>query len=109
LTKPDYRAVPGGAAINLRLSFTDAAGEAGINRLAALLKTYFAMGGEQLQVSVTNHAVLREALTNPAAHRDLVVRVAGFTAYFVSLPEILQNEIMARSLIPISSRDIGEQ
>ncbi|HJN13913.1 MAG TPA: glycine radical domain-containing protein, partial [Armatimonadota bacterium] len=97
LAKPNYRAVPGGAAINLRLTPSDIAGDDGLARLVALLKGYFQMGGEQLQVSVTDPDELRRAMQRPAEHRDLVVRVAGFTAYFVSLPDILQREILART------------
>lgn len=97
MARPDFRAVPGGAAMNLRLSPTDAAGEAGLQRLVALLRSYFELGGEQLQVSVVDADLLRQARQRPNDHRDLVVRVAGFTAYFVSLPEALQDEVVARA------------
>ena len=56
LAKPNYRAVPGGAAINLRLTPSDIAGDDGLARLVALLKGYFQMGGEQLQVSEIGRA-----------------------------------------------------
>ena len=55
------------------------------------------MGGEQLQVNLVSAATLRSALDDPEAHRDLVVRVAGFSAYFVSLPVELQEEIITRA------------
>ena len=55
------------------------------------------MGGEQLQVTVVDPETLRRALETPAKHRDLVVRVAGFTAYFVTLTPELQSEIVARA------------
>ena len=61
-----------------------------------MLKTYVAMGGEQLQVNVVDSDTLRQALENPEEHRDLVVRVAGFTAYFVTLMPSIQQEIVAR-------------
>ena len=97
LSKADYRLAPGGAAINLRLSPSHVEGEAGLERLAALLKTYVAMGGEQLQVTVVDGETLRRAMETPEAYRDLVVRVAGFTAYFVTLKPELQREIVARA------------
>jgi formate C-acetyltransferase len=97
LTKADYRLAPGGAAINLRLSPSHLAGQAGIDRLVGLLKGYVAMGGEQLQVTVVDTETLRRALEQPDEYRDLVVRVAGFTAYFVTLTPELQHEIIARS------------
>jgi len=46
---------------------------------------------------VVDADVLRQALIKPEEHRDLVVRVAGFTAYFVSLAPALQQEIVARA------------
>jgi len=97
LAKADYRLVPGGAAINLRLSPHDLQGADGLKKLVSLLKTYIAMGGEQLQVNVVDTDTLRKALKNPEQHRDLVVRVAGFTAYFVTLTPAIQQEIVART------------
>jgi trans-4-hydroxy-L-proline dehydratase len=97
LAKADYSLAPGGAAMNLRLSPEHYEGQAGIELLADLLKTYVALGGIQLQVSMVSKEALRRALEDPGAYRDLVVRVAGFTAYFVSLPADLQHEILERS------------
>ncbi len=97
LAKADYRLAPGGAAINLRLVPGHFAGPEGIDRLTALLKTYIEMGGEQLQVNLVSAETLRQAQTNPSAYRDLVVRVAGFTAYFVTLTPELQRELVARA------------
>jgi len=56
-----------------------------------------AMGGEQLQVTVVDGETLRRAMERPEAYRDLVVRVAGFTAYFVTLKPELQREIVSRA------------
>ncbi len=97
LAKADYRLAPGGAAINLRLSSQHLQGEEGLDRLVGLLKGYIAMGGEQLQVNVADAEILRRALEDPEHYRDLVVRVAGFTAYFVTLTPAIQQEIIARA------------
>ena len=97
LSKADYRLALGGAAINLRLSPRHLQGERGLERLASLLKTYVTMGGEQLQVTVVDAETLRQALQAPEQYRDLVVRVAGFTAYFVTLRPDLQREIVSRA------------
>jgi formate C-acetyltransferase len=97
LSKADYRLVPGGAAINLRLSPDHVQGEHGLARLTSLLKSYMAMGGEQLQVTVVDADTLERARRQPDRYRDLVVRVAGFTAYFVTLTPELQQEIVARA------------
>jgi formate C-acetyltransferase len=96
LAKADHRLVPGGAAINLRLSPSCLQGVDGLEKLASLLKTYMAMGGEQLQVNVVDTDTLRHALESPEKYRDLVVRVAGFTAYFVTLTPSIQQDIIAR-------------
>ena len=97
LAKASYRLAPGGAAINLRLAPVHFTGPEGIDRLVALLKTYVELGGEQLQVNLVSAETLRQAQANPSAYRDLIVRVAGFTAYFVSLTPELQNELIVRT------------
>ncbi len=97
LAKASYRLAPGGAAINLRLAPAHFEGPEGIDRLVALLKTYVELGGEQLQVNLVSAETLRQAQANPSAYRDLVVRVAGFTAYFVSLTPELQRELILRT------------
>lgn len=97
LVKADYSLVPGGAAINLRLSPQYLNETDGLEKLAYLLKTYISMGGEQLQVNVVDAETLQLALENPDQYRDLVVRVAGFTAYFVTLNYSIQQEIIART------------
>ncbi len=97
LAKADYRQAPGGAALNLRLSPGHFEGEAGAALLCGLLRAYAGLGGEQLQVNMVSGETLRRALQKPEQYRDLVVRVAGFTAYFVSLPPELQQEIISRA------------
>ncbi|MBN1581523.1 MAG: glycyl radical protein, partial [Anaerolineae bacterium] len=97
LSKADYRLVPGGAAINLRLAPAHLQGEVGLERLVSLLKSYVAMGGEQVQVTVVDAETFKLAQKHPERYRDLVVRVAGFTAYFVTLVPELQQEIVARA------------
>jgi pyruvate formate-lyase/glycerol dehydratase family glycyl radical enzyme len=101
LSKADYRLAPGGAAINLRLSPAHLQGKEGLERLSYLLKTYVDMGGEQLQVTVIDAETLQRALEAPEQYRDLVVRVAGFTAYFCSLKPEHQREIVARATAAI--------
>jgi len=97
MAKADYILAPGGAAMNLRLSPAHFEGQAGLDLLADMLKTYFDLGGEQIQVNMVSRETLQKALENPGAYRDLVVRVAGFTAYFVSLSPELQAEVAARA------------
>lgn len=65
-------------------------------KLGSLLAGYFRGGGQELQINVVGTAVLRDAMEHPDRHRDLVVRVAGFSEFFVSLTRDMQEEILAR-------------
>jgi len=66
-------------------------------RMAALFKGYFEMGGLQLQVNVVDRETLLRAQQDPAAYADLVVRVGGFSAYFCTLSRELQDDIISRT------------
>ena len=63
-----------------------------------LWKTFFNNGGQQLSVNVLDSAALLEAQKEPDKYRDLIVRVGGYSEYFVRLPANLQNNIIARTL-----------
>ena len=90
-----YKAL-GTCVLNLRLnpqSFETLTQRA---NLKALIRTYFAQGGAQLQVNVVDQKILKDAMLHPEKHGNLIVRVAGFNDYFVKqMPEI-QAEILAR-------------
>lgn len=62
-----------------------------------LTEAFFEQGGQELQFNVVDGATLLEAQAHPSLYRDLLVRVSGFSAFFVTLDETLQNEIIARS------------
>jgi pyruvate formate-lyase/glycerol dehydratase family glycyl radical enzyme len=64
--------------------------------LAALMQTYFELGGAQIQFNMIDTATLRDAQLHPEAHRDLVVRVSGYSALFTELSEVAQEEIISR-------------
>jgi pyruvate-formate lyase len=68
-----------------------------LNKLATLIKTYFSLGGKHVQFNVVGAETLHEAQKQPENYRDLVVRVAGFSAYFVQLSKQVQDEIIART------------
>ncbi|MBN1675261.1 MAG: hypothetical protein JXR37_29745 [Kiritimatiellae bacterium] len=82
---------------NLKLSPAIFKGE-NRRRLEALLDTYFAGGGTQLMITVVNKDDLEKALIEPEKYQNLLVRVAGFTARFVTLQPSLQQEILNRTL-----------
>jgi len=62
-----------------------------------LVEVFFQRGGMQLQYTVQDVECLREAQHSPDAHRDLLVRVSGYTAYFCQLSRSIQDEIIART------------
>lgn len=76
-------------------------GEDGILKMKQFIRSFFNQGGMQLQYNIVDAETIRQAQKNPDEHRDLVVRVAGFSAYFVELYEDLQNEIITRSEVSI--------
>jgi formate C-acetyltransferase len=68
-----------------------------LNKLATLIKTYFSLGGKHVQFNVVGREMLLKAQKQPENYHDLVVRVAGFSAYFVQLSKQVQDEIIART------------
>ena len=97
LTTVDYSNVIGGTVVNMRFQPSAVAGEEGTRNLAALIRTYFEMGGAEMQFNVTRRAELEAARANPEDHRNLLVRVSGFSAYFVDLDNSVQEDILART------------
>jgi formate C-acetyltransferase len=87
----------GGALLNMKLTPSLLAGEDGIESLARLIRTYFALDGHHLQFNVVRADTLRKAQAQPELHRDLIVRVAGYSDYFCDLAPDLQNEIISRT------------
>lgn len=68
-----------------------------IEKVVHLIRTYFNLDGHHIQFNVVNAELLREAQKHPEKYRDLIVRVAGYSDYFVDLGEALQNEIIRRT------------
>ena len=64
---------------------------------AALLRAYFRGVGQQVQVNVCDEEELKDAVLHPERHQDLIVRVGGYSDYFVRLSPALQQEIILRS------------
>jgi pyruvate formate-lyase/glycerol dehydratase family glycyl radical enzyme len=65
--------------------------------LASLVEGYFRLGGGHLQFNVANAETLREAQREPERHRGLIVRVSGYSAYFITLDRAMQEHIIART------------
>ena len=86
-----------GYQVNIRFHAGMIADEGQREKLRAMLNVYFQNGGQELQINVVDSATLRAAQKNPEQFRDLVVRVAGFSEFFVNLTPDMQEEIIART------------
>jgi formate C-acetyltransferase len=87
---------PNGASHTLNLSPSLLRGDEHVAKLAALLRAYCRVGGTALQVNVLDTDTLRAAQADPDTYRNLLVRVTGYNAYFVTLGREIQDEIIAR-------------
>ncbi|HHZ00617.1 MAG TPA: formate acetyltransferase, partial [Tissierellia bacterium] len=68
-----------------------------MKKLGDAIKVYFKHGGSMIQFNVVSSKVLRDAQQNPDEYRDLMVRVAGYSTYFVDLTRNIQDEIIERT------------
>jgi formate C-acetyltransferase len=87
----------GGTLLNQKFTPQLLADEEGLDKLAHLIRTYFKLDGHHIQFNVVNSDMLRDAQRRPEKYRDLIVRVAGYSDYFVDLNLELQNEIIKRT------------
>lgn len=87
----------GGTLLNMKFTPALLADETGIDQVARLIRTYFRLDGHHMQFNVVRADTLRQAQAHPENHRDLIVRVAGYSDYFCDLSRELQDEIIART------------
>ncbi len=95
------RLSPNGYALNLRFDPATLDGERGTALLAALVRGFFEKGGMEVQVNVLDPAMLEDAYRHPGKYPGLVVRVAGYCAYFDDLPQDAKLEIMQRTRLKL--------
>ncbi len=84
-------------ALNVTVQPSNFGGEAGLANLAAILSTYLEMGGLQIQLSGVDRELLIEAQNDPDRHRDLMVRVTGYSAVFVDMCKKAQDDLISRN------------
>jgi formate C-acetyltransferase len=85
-------------AFNVRLAFSPhSSHDARVREIADLVRAYFAQGGMQIQFIMVDRDTLIDAMEHPELYPDLIVRVSGYTGYFVEMQHDLQLEIVARS------------
>jgi formate C-acetyltransferase len=87
----------GGTLLNQKFMPEVLADETGIEKLGDLIRAYFKLGGHHIQFNVIDPEMLRDAQAHPENYRDLIVRVAGYSDYFVDIGRDLQDEIIART------------
>lgn len=95
-TKPDFTENTNGGPLTLEFSASMFREADSVRKVASLVKAYIDMGGHQLQLNAVNTEELRDAQKHPERHRQLVVRIWGWSAYFVELDREYQEHVLRR-------------
>ena len=95
-TKWEHKKFIGGVAVNLKFS-KKSLGPESCETMKQLIKTYLRRGGFELQINVVDAETLKKAREHPEQYRDLVVRIGGYSDYFVRLSDRMQLEVIART------------
>jgi formate C-acetyltransferase len=93
----DNTKLAGGGSFNMRFNPSLFQTDEQVDQFISMLKTYFGLGGQHLQMSVVDTETLRDAQEHPEQYEDLLVRVTGYSARFVELSPGTQQEIIART------------
>ena len=96
-TSFDHSHFMDGMALNLKIHPTALQSNDGITKLEDVTKAYFDQGGMEVQYNVVDSKTLKKAQKNPEKYHNLVVRIAGFSAYFVDMTEAMQADIISRA------------
>ena len=96
-SKLDHMLASNGTLLNIKFHPSALAERRDLQKLAHLVRSYFLLGGMHLQFNVIAAETLRAAQRDPEGHRDLVVRVAGYSAFFTTLEKVLQDDIIGRT------------
>ena len=94
--KPNLERVCNGGPLTIELSDSMFRNDEAVEKTAAFVKTFIDLGGHQMQINAVNIDTLKDAKIHPEAHKNLIVRVWGWSGYFVELDECYQNQIMKR-------------
>lgn len=96
VTKPSYEKVACGSVLNQKFTpnmFRDGKRQ----KLLQLIRVYFSRGGQEIQINATSAEILKDAMVHPEKYADLVVRVSGFSAFYVTLAREVQLDILHRT------------
>lgn len=97
----DSTLMANGCALNLRFDPADIEGERGLGILTGLARGFFEKGGMEIQLNVLDPEMLEDARRHPGKYPELVVRVAGYCAYFDDLPDSAKDEIISRTRLKV--------
>ena len=95
-TKPDFTENTNGGPLTLEFAASMFKDEDSVRKVAALVKAYIDMGGHQMQLNAVNTEKLKAAQAHPEEYRQLVVRIWGWSAYFVELDQEYQDHVLRR-------------
>ena len=97
VAKLEHEQHPNGTLFNLKIHPSMIEGKGGMAKFAALIRTFFELGGAQMQFTLVSAETLREAQAFPEQHPNLVVKVAGYSALFTMLERTFQDQLIART------------
>ncbi|WP_034632528.1 glycyl radical protein [Maridesulfovibrio bastinii] len=97
VAKLDHEIASNGTLLNQKFHPSALEGEKGLDNLKAVTETYFQNGGFHVQYNVISRDTLLDAQANPEKYKGLVVRVAGYSAFYTALDKSLQDDILART------------
>ena len=95
-TSPDLKRVINGGPLTMEFHASIFQDEDSLRKVALLVKSFVAEGGHQMQLNTVDLELLKDAQLHPEAHKNLIVRIWGWSAYFVELDAEFQNHVMAR-------------
>lgn len=97
VAKIDHQRAGNGTLLNWKFNPTNVSGTTGTENLITLLDSYFHQGGMHSQFNIMSSETMKDAFENPDNYRDMLVRVAGYSAYFVELSKPLQLDLIGRT------------
>lgn len=97
-SKIDQTRILEGNVLNMKFSRNAIAGDAAKKKLMAMVSAYFnELGGQEIQFNIVDSDMLKAAQKDPEKYKDLIIRVAGYSARFIELARELQNDIIERA------------
>ena len=98
VAKLNHLEATNGALLNVKFHPTAVRGEQGMRNLISLTDAFFRLGAQHVQYNVMDSETLRDAQKHPENHKDLLIRVSGYSAYFVELGRDVQDHLIQRTL-----------